>query len=197
MRVGIPNEVKDNEYRVAITPAGARELTRRGHTVFIEKGAGVGSSIPDDEFAAIGATILDTADEVWAEVEHGVQGQRSPSPRIRSTAAISVATLVLFTYLHLAASRPCTDASVGRGTTAIAYETVQLADGSFPLLTPMSEVAGRMAPLDGGTSPDEPGWRSGAYWSAGCPGVRCPRWSFWAPAWPAWPQPRWPSGMHC
>jgi alanine dehydrogenase len=145
MLVGVPREVKNHEYRVAITPAGVHELIRQGHQVAIEKDAGVGSSIPDADFVAAGATILATADEVWGygdlilKVKEPIEEEYG---RLRKNQ-------VLFTYLHLAASRPCTDALVASGTTAIAYETVQLADRSLPLLAPMSEVAGRMAPQVG------------------------------------------------
>jgi alanine dehydrogenase len=145
MKVGVPKEVKNHEYRVAITPAGAHELVRCGHEVLIEKGAGAGSAIPDDDFIAAGATILDTADAVW-EAGDLILKVKEPVAdeyhRMRKSQ-------VLFTYLHLAASRPCTDALLDAGIIAIAYETVQLPDGSLPLLAPMSEVAGRMAPQVG------------------------------------------------
>ena len=145
MRVGIPKEVKDNEYRVAITPAGVKELVSHGHEVVVEKDAGVGSSILDDEYVAAGAGILGTADDVWGDADL-VLKVKEPVPqeyhRMRSNQ-------LLFTYLHLAASRECTDALLKSGTTAVAYETVQLADRSLPLLAPMSEVAGRMAPQVG------------------------------------------------
>jgi len=145
VKVGIPRELKVHEYRVAITPAGVLELVRAGHEVFIERDAGVGSSIPDEDYVAAGATILATADDVWAtgdlilKVKEPIADEY---PRMRKNQ-------ILFTYLHLAASRDCTQALVDSGTTAIAYETVQLADGSLPLLAPMSEVAGRMAPQVG------------------------------------------------
>ena len=145
MKVGIPREVKNHEYRVAITPAGVHELARAGHEVFIEAQAGVGSSIPDAEFAAAGATVLDTADEVWAAGELILKVKEpiaSEYHRMR-------AGQTLFTYLHLAASRECTDALLEQRVTAIAYETVQLPNGSLPLLAPMSEVAGRLAPQVG------------------------------------------------
>jgi alanine dehydrogenase len=141
MKVGIPRELKDNEYRVAITPAGVHELARCGHEVLVEKQAGVGSAIPDGDFAAAGAAILPDADEVWQAADL-VLKVKEPVPdeyhRMRKGQ-------VLFTFLHLAASRQCTDALLGSGITAIGYETVQLPDGSLPLLAPMSEVAGRMA----------------------------------------------------
>ncbi|MCX6461721.1 MAG: alanine dehydrogenase [Actinobacteria bacterium] len=145
MKVGIPREIKNHEYRVAITPAGVFELVRHGHEVFIEHEAGVGSSISDDEYVAAGATIMATADDVWAigdlilKVKEPIAEEYH---RMRSGQ-------VLFTYLHLAASRECTDALIAAGTTAIAYETVELPDRSLPLLAPMSEVAGRLAPQVG------------------------------------------------
>ncbi len=145
MKVGIPRELKDNEYRVAITPAGVRELAVAGHQVYVEADAGVGSSIPDTEFVAAGASILATADEVWDAAEL-VLKVKEPIPeeyhRMRREQ-------VLFTYLHLAASLECTKALLDSGITSVAYETVQLPDGSLPLLAPMSEVAGRMAPQAG------------------------------------------------
>jgi len=145
MKVGVPKELKNHEYRVAITPAGAHELSRAGHQVFIEEGAGTGSAIPDGDFVAAGASILPTADDVWATSEL-VLKVKEPVPeeyhRMRKGQ-------VLFTYLHLAASRQATDALLESGITSIAYETVQAPDGSLPLLAPMSEVAGRMAPQVG------------------------------------------------
>ena len=145
MKVGVPKELKNHEYRVAITPAGVHELVRAGHQVLVEQDAGTGSAIPDADFAAAGAAIAPTADDVWAASDL-VLKVKEPVPeeyhRMRKGQ-------VLFTYLHLAASRQCTDALLGSGITSIAYETVQAADGSLPLLAPMSEVAGRMAPQVG------------------------------------------------
>jgi alanine dehydrogenase len=145
MRVGIPREVKNSEYRVAITPSGVHELVGHGHEVVIERAAGVGSSIPDADYEAAGAKILETADDVWDSAELVL--------KVKEPIAEEYGRMrrgqVLFTYLHLAASRECTDALVDSGTTAIAYETVQLPDGSLPLLAPMSEVAGRLAPQVG------------------------------------------------
>jgi alanine dehydrogenase len=141
MKVGIPREVKVHEYRVAITPAGVHELVRHGHDVFVEHGAGRGSSITDREYATAGARILPTADDVWADADL-ILKVKEPVPeeyhRMRRGQ-------VLFTYLHLAASKETTQALLDAGVTGIAYETVQLPDGSLPLLAPMSEVAGRMA----------------------------------------------------
>ncbi|MFG1849710.1 alanine dehydrogenase [Micromonospora carbonacea] len=145
MKVGIPREVKNHEYRVAITPAGVNEFTRSGHQIFVESGAGVGSSITDEEFAAAGAKILATADEVWDTAELVLKVKEPVAEEHHRMRAGQV----LFTYLHLAASRACTDALVDRGVTGIAYETVELPDRSLPLLAPMSEVAGRLAPQVG------------------------------------------------
>ncbi|MBV9659737.1 MAG: alanine dehydrogenase [Acidimicrobiales bacterium] len=145
MRVGVPTEVKNQEYRVACTPAGVHELVRHGHRVLVQVGAGIGSSIPDADFEAAGAVLVATADEVWGEADLVLKVKEpvlEEYHRLRKD-------LILFTYLHLAASRECTEALLAARTTAIAYETVQLADGSLPLLAPMSEVAGRMAPQAG------------------------------------------------
>ncbi|NEM92518.1 alanine dehydrogenase [Galbitalea soli] len=141
MRVGIPTEIKNNENRVAITPAGVHALVVRGHEVVVEAGAGVGSRISDDDYTAAGATVLPTADEVWASADLLLKVKEP----IAAEYSRMRAGQVLFTYLHLAASRECTDALLASGTTAIAYETVQLADRSLPLLSPMSEVAGRLS----------------------------------------------------
>lgn len=145
MKVGIPREVKNHEYRVAITPAGVNEFVRHGHQVFVEAGAGVGSSLTDDEFTAAGATILGTADQVWDTAELVLKVKEPIAEEYHRMRAGQV----LFTYLHLAASKECTDALVDRKVTGIAYETVELPDRSLPLLAPMSEVAGRLAPQVG------------------------------------------------
>jgi alanine dehydrogenase len=145
VKVGIPREVKNHEYRVAITPAGVHELVRNGHEVYIEDSAGIGSSIPNEEYVAAGATILPTADEVWATADLLLKVKEPIAQeyhRLRKGQT-------LFTYLHLAADKAGTEALVASGTTAIAYETVQLANGALPLLAPMSEVAGRLAPQVG------------------------------------------------
>ncbi|MDQ1601809.1 MAG: alanine dehydrogenase [Actinomycetota bacterium] len=145
MKVGIPREVKNHEYRVAITPAGVHELVRHGHEVFIEKDAGAGSSIPDTDYQAAGAQTLGTADDVWAtgdlilKVKEPVEQEYG---RMREGQT-------LFTYLHLAADKRLTEELVARKVTGIAYETVELPDRSLPLLAPMSEVAGRLAPQVG------------------------------------------------
>ncbi len=145
MKVGIPREVKNNEFRVGITPVGVHELVGHGHDVVIEKGAGLGSSITDEDYVAQGATILDSADDVWGEsdmimkVKEPVQEEYH---RLREG-------LALFTYLHLAADEPLTKELMATKTTGIAYETVQLPSGLLPLLYPMSEVAGCLAPQVG------------------------------------------------
>jgi alanine dehydrogenase len=141
MKVGVPKEIKNQEYRVAITPSGAHELVRAGHQVFVETQAGAGSAIPDKDYVQAGATILATADEVWDTAELVLKVKEPVAEEYHSMRKGQV----LFTYLHLAASRAVTDALLASGITAIAYETVQLSDGSLPLLAPMSEVAGRMA----------------------------------------------------
>ncbi|TVS98800.1 alanine dehydrogenase, partial [Amycolatopsis bartoniae] len=167
MRIAVPREIKKHEYRVALTPAGVHELTRRGHEVFVETEAGVGSAIPDDDYTAAGAKILATADEVWAEGELVLKVKEPIAeeyPRLRENQT-------LFTYLHLAADRPLTEALLASGTTAIAYETVQLANGSLPLLAPMSEVAGRLAPQVGAFALMKPSGGRGVL-PGGVPGVR-------------------------
>ncbi|OZF37152.1 alanine dehydrogenase [Rhodococcus sp. 14-2483-1-2] len=145
MKIGIPREIKNHEYRVAITPAGVHELVSRGHEVIIETEAGAGSSFTDTDYKAAGAQILTDAAEVWESAELLL--------KVKEPIAEEYSRLrkgqVLFTYLHLAASKACTDALLESGTTAIAYETVTAPDGSLPLLAPMSEVAGRLAPQAG------------------------------------------------
>ena len=145
VRIGVPREVKNHEYRVALTPAGVHELAAHGHDVVIERDAGVGSAIPDTDFLAAGAKILDTADQVWESADLILKVKEPVAEeydRLR-------AGQVLFTYLHLAASRECTDALLDHRVTSIAYETVEKPDHSLPLLAPMSEVAGRLAPQVG------------------------------------------------
>lgn len=143
MRVGIPAEVKNNENRVAITPAGVHELVRAGHHVTVQAGAGAASSFPDAAYVRAGA-VLGTVDEAWA-----AQMVLKVKEPVASEYHYLRADLLLFTYLHLAADEPLTSALIDSGTVAVAYETVVLADGSLPLLAPMSEVAGRMATMVG------------------------------------------------
>jgi alanine dehydrogenase len=143
--VGIPKEVKDNEYRVAATPEGVRELARAGHEVVVQAGAGLGSALPDEDFAAAGAGILPDADAVFAEADM-IMKVKEPQPeeygRFRPGQ-------LLFTYLHLAADKGLTEFLVEREVASVAYETVELEDHRLPLLAPMSEIAGRMAPQEG------------------------------------------------
>jgi alanine dehydrogenase len=145
MRVAVPSEVKNHEYRVAITPVGVAELVAHGHEVFIQAGAGLGSSITDEEYQAQGARILATAEETWATGEM-VLKVKEP---VAAEFGFLRDDLLLFTYLHLAADQAGTEALLNAGTTAIAYETVQLPSGLLPLLYPMSEVAGCLAPQVG------------------------------------------------
>jgi alanine dehydrogenase len=148
MRIGVAKEIKNNEFRVALTPAGASELVRAGHHVLVERGAGLGSSLADADYEAVGAVIAPTADDVWAAADLLLKVKEpiaAEHHRMRPGQ-------VLFTYLHLAASLECTRALLDSGITSIAYETVRLADGSLPLLAPMSEVAGRLAPQAGATA---------------------------------------------
>jgi alanine dehydrogenase len=141
MKVGVPSEIKTDEYRVALTPAGVRELADAGHQVFVQSGAGEGSSISDDAYAAQGATILPDADAVFAESTMIVK-VKEPQP-------VEVERLrpehILFTYLHLAADEALTRGLMESGATCIAYETVEDSRGRLPLLAPMSEVAGKIA----------------------------------------------------
>jgi alanine dehydrogenase len=145
VKVGIPREVKNNEFRVAITPAGVHELVAGGHQVHVERGAGLGSAIPDEDYAAAGAEVLPDADEVWARAELLLKVKEPVAEEFHRLREDQT----LFTYLHLAASRACTDALLRSGTTALAYETVGLPGRGLPLLAPMSEVAGRIAPQVG------------------------------------------------
>jgi alanine dehydrogenase len=172
MIIGVPREVKQDEYRVAVTPAGVREMVGAGHTVLLEAGAGVGSSIPDVEYVAVGATVVDGPDDVWAGSDM-VMKVKEPVPEEYGRLSARHGQ-ILFTYLHLAASAACTEALVKAGNVAIAYETVQAPDGSLPLLAPMSEVAGRMAPLMGSHHLMRPGGGRGVL-VCGVPGVRSAR----------------------
>lgn len=141
MRIGVPSEIKNNERRVALTPAGADALVAHGHEVLVQRGAGLGSRISDEAYVAAGATLVDDAADVWGDAELLVKVKEP----IAAEYGYLRSDLTLFTYLHLAADRPLTEALVAAKTTAVAYETVQLADNSLPLLAPMSEVAGRLS----------------------------------------------------
>jgi alanine dehydrogenase len=166
VKIAVPREIKNHEYRVALTPAGAHELTSRGHEVVVEADAGTGSAIADEEYLAAGAKILPTAEDVWAEGELVLKVKEPIAeeyPRLR-------AGQTLFTYLHLAADEPLTRALMDSGCTAIAYETVQTANGALPLLAPMSEVAGRLAPQVGAFALMRPSGGRGVL-PGGVPGV--------------------------
>ena len=151
MIVGVPKEIKVHESRVAITPEGVSEFVHAGHTVLIQDGAGIASAITNDDFIQAGATIVATADDVWQKADL-VLKVKEP---IESEYLKMRKGQTLFTYLHLAASKVCTDALVASGTTAIAYETVEV-NGTLPLLAPMSEVAGRLATQVGATALQKP-----------------------------------------
>ena len=142
MIVGIPKEVKDNEYRVAATPEGVRELVDAGHTVLIEEGAGLGSGLREDRYKRAGAQFVSSAEDVWRGANM-ILKVKEPQP---SEYGLMQPGQILFTYLHLAANRELTQELITRRVEAVAYETVQLDDGRLPLLAPMSEIAGRMAP---------------------------------------------------
>ncbi len=141
MRIGVPTEIKDNEYRVGMTPSGVRDLTSDGHTVFVQKGAGNGSGFPDEEYKASGAKILDKADDVFSKAEMIVKVKEPIEADLKRMNDGQL----LFTYLHLAPVPDLTAALLKKKTTGIAYETITGRGGSLPLLTPMSEVAGRMS----------------------------------------------------
>ncbi len=165
MIVGVPKEIKSQESRVAITPEGVSEFVRAGHSVIIESGAGLGSSITDQDFKSQGGSIRESATEIWAEADL-VLKVKEP---IAAEYPLMRKGQILFTYLHLAASKPCTDALIESGTTAIAYETVEV-NGQLPLLAPMSEVAGRMATQVGAFALQKPNGGRGVL-LGGVPGV--------------------------
>ncbi|MDH4131626.1 MAG: alanine dehydrogenase [Gemmatimonadota bacterium] len=145
MIIGVPKEIKTNENRIALVPAGVEAFTTRGHTVYVEQGAGLGSGFPDEAFVAAGAKILPTADDVWAKAEMIMKVKEPIAvewPRMR-------AGQIIYTYFHFAAAEELTRAVMKSKAIAVAYETVQLPSGELPLLTPMSEVAGRMAIQEG------------------------------------------------
>jgi alanine dehydrogenase len=165
MIVGVPKEIKVHESRVAITPEGVSEFVAAGHSVIIEDGAGVGSSLTNEDFIAAGAKIVADAGAVWSRAELVLKVKEPIAieyPKMRREQTI-------FTYLHLAASKPCTDALIASGTTAIAYETVEV-NGALPLLAPMSEVAGRLATQVGATALQRPNGGRGVL-LGGVPGV--------------------------
>lgn len=169
MKIGVPKEIKVHESRVALTPEGVSEFIRAGHAVVVEKGAGLGSAITDEQYVAAGASIEVDVEKIWADAEM-IMKVKEPIEveysRLRSGQ-------ILFTYLHLAASKPCTDALIASGTTAIAYETVEV-NGTLPLLAPMSEVAGRLAAQVGASALQKPHGGRGVL-LGGVPGVAAGR----------------------
>jgi len=167
MLIGVPKEVKPDEYRVALTPAGAEMFTRAGHEMVIEKGAGLGSGFSDELYEDAGAAILDTADEIWAKAEMIMKVKEPIEPEWPSMRSDQV----IFTYFHFAASEKLTRAVLDSGAIAIAYETVELGTGELPLLTPMSEVAGRMAVQEGAKYLEKPQGGLGVL-LGGVPGVK-------------------------
>ncbi len=166
MIVGVPKEIKNNEFRVGMTPAGVAQFVAHGHSVLVEKNAGVGSSFTDEEYVTAGAEMIDTADEVFARAEMIV--------KVKEPQAVEIARLrpgqILYTYLHLAPDLPQTEGLVASGAVCIAYETVELPNRSLPLLAPMSEVAGRMAAQVGATYLQKPFGGRGVL-MGGVPGV--------------------------
>ena len=166
MIVGVPKEVKSDEYRVAMLPVGAEELVRRGHRVLVERSAGEGSGLFDPMYAAVGATLVDSAEEVWGEADLIVkvkEPQAAEWPLVRSEQTV-------FTYFHFAASRELTEAMLQSGATSVAYETLTDERGQLPLLTPMSEVAGRMSVQEGAKYLEKPQMGRGIL-LGGVPGV--------------------------
>lgn len=165
MRIGVPKEIKVHEYRVALTPEGAAELIRSGHEVIIEKDAGLGSSLEDKDYVSVGAKIESDVEKLWRDSQMIL--------KVKEPIAVEYSRLqkdqILFTYLHLAASKECTDALIKSGSTAIAYETVSI-NGHLPLLAPMSEVAGRLATQVGASALQKPHGGRGVL-MGGVPGV--------------------------
>ncbi|MCS6777885.1 MAG: alanine dehydrogenase [Chloroherpetonaceae bacterium] len=166
MIVGVPREIKDNEYRVAMVPSGVETLVEAGHTVLIETGAGLGTGIEDEEYRTAGAEIVSSGPEVFRRAEMVVK-VKEPQP---SEYDLLREGQILFTYFHFAASEMLTRAMVDRGVVCVAYETIQMPDGTLPLLTPMSEVAGRMAVQEGAKYLERPMEGRGIL-LAGVPGV--------------------------
>ena len=166
MIIGVPKEIKTLEARVALTPAGVRELVKHGHKVLIEQGAGLGSAITDKDYSSQGAVIVSDAKSVWAEAEM-IMKVKEPLP---AEYALMRKGQILYTYLHLAASKECTDALIKSENIAIAYETVEV-NGQLPLLAPMSEVAGRLSTQVGATALQKPNGGRGVL-LGGVPGVK-------------------------
>lgn len=166
MIIGVPKEIKSNENRVALTPAGALELSRRGHTVYIQSTAGEGSGFDDDEYINYGAKILKTAEEVWAIAEMIMKVKEPIAPEYK----LCRKDQLIFTYFHFASSEELTHAMIESGSVCLAYETVETPDRQLPLLIPMSEVAGRMAIQEGAKFLEKPAKGRGVL-LGGVPGV--------------------------
>lgn len=166
MIIGIPKEIKTHENRVSLLPGGVRQFVRRGHDVLVETGAGAGSSFSDEAYRESGASVLESAEEIWRRAEM-IMKVKEP---IREEYSRMKPGQVIFTYFHFAASRELTEAVITSGAVAIAYETVEKEDGSLPLLIPMSEVAGRMAPQEGAKYLEKPFGGRGVL-MGGIPGV--------------------------
>ena len=137
MIIGIPKEIKNNENRVSMTPAGVQQLVKHGHTVIVQKTAGLGSGIPDDDYVAVGAKMIDTIEEVYAQAEMIIKVKEPIEPEYKLVRKGQL----LFTYLHFASCEPLTKAMIDSGAVCLAYETVETADHALPMLIPMSEVA--------------------------------------------------------
>lgn len=167
MIIGIPSEIKDNENRVGMTPAGVSELVKRSHTVYLQKGAGINSGFSDDEYISVGAKILPTIEDIYAIAEMIVKVKEPIEPEYK----LIKKNQLLFTYFHFASDRPLFDAMQKIGAVCLAYETVQKADRSLPLLIPMSEVAGRMAVQEGARFLEKPQGGKGIL-LGGVPGVK-------------------------
>lgn len=162
MIIGIPKEIKNNENRVALTPAGAQELVKRGHTVYVQATAGVNSGFADDAYTAVGAEILPTIGDVYARAEMIVKVKEPIAPEYK----LIRKDQLVFTFFHFASSEPLTRAMIDSGAVCCAYETVERADRSLPLLIPMSEVAGRMSTQEGRYFLENPAAAKASCWAA-------------------------------
>ncbi len=167
MRIGVPKEIKTQEFRVGMTPSGVATLTARGHQILVEQSAGVGSSIPDEAFVKAGATIVATKEEVWGQADMVVKVKEPITPEF----ALMRKDQLLFTYLHLAAAHELAKELLDRGVNSVAYETIEPNAGNLPLLTPMSAVAGRMSVQAGATHLERERGGKGVL-LGGVPGVR-------------------------
>ena len=162
MKIGIPKEIKNNENRVAITPSGVMELVKNGHTVYVQHTAGVGSGISDREYEKAGATILPTIEDTYAQAEMIIKVKEP----IESEYPLIKKDQLVFTYFHFASCEPLTHAMIQQGGVCLAYETVEKADRSLPLLHPMSEVAGRLSIQEGAKYLENPSGDAASCWGA-------------------------------